>query len=241
MSIAETNFNDDEYNYDASAQEQSGPRELLLMPGVYEVTAQLMERTTKDGDKVVSTDNNGNEWPVYVMPAIEVTNPQEESGRFTVCHEVRTRPYRFNENEKFISDGAVLLKGIDAEAAQTATTFGEAVKALDEKANGGPVNFLVSTGLTGRDSDWARQQIKDQNLDENDPTDKKKIQQIWKKANLPTKAFMVQKGTKTSPAVYGTSCIGPSGKKVEAKVKISRILAQGTEGVELGAGKFPPR
>lgn len=239
MSIADTQFNDDQYDYKPEAQEQTGPREILLMPGVYKVTAQVMPRT-KDGEAVVSTDDQGNEWPVMVVPSIEVVEPQEESGRFTVWHEVRTRPSRFNENEPFRSDGAILLRGIDAEAADAAGTFGGAVKALAEKADGGPVTFTVSTGLTGRDSAWAVEQIKEQGLTQ--PDDRKKINDIWKKANLPTKAFMTVKGTKSSPAQYGTSCKSPlSGNTVQAKVKISRILASNAPNVELGAGKFPPR
>jgi hypothetical protein len=238
MSIADAQYNDDQYNYDPAAQEQTGPREILLMPGVYKVTAQVMPRNDREGNAVVSTDDNGNEWPVYVIPSIEVTEPTEEGGRFTVWHEVRTRPSRFNENDPFVSDGAVLLKGIDADEANAAGTFGNAVKALESKIQSGPVNFTVSTGLTGRDSVWAKQQV--EALGPN--PDKKEVSKIWKKANLPTKAFMIQKGTKTSPAKYGTSCKSPlSGTTVQAKVKISRILPSNAENVELGTGKFPPR
>lgn len=239
MSIADTQFNDDQYDYKPEAQAQTGPREILLMPGVYKVQGQLLEATNDNGP-VVSTDEQGNEWPVYKVPSIEVVEPQEESGRFTVWHEVRTRPSRFNENEPYRSDGAIMLRAIDADEADAAGTFGGAAKALEAKAQSGPVTFLVSTGLTGRDSAWAQEQIKEKGLKQ--PEDRKAINEIWKKANLPTKAFMVKKGSKGSPAEYASSCKSPlSGNTIQAKVKISRLLASNAQNVELGAGKFPPR
>jgi hypothetical protein len=241
MSISDTQFNDDQYNYDPTEQVQRGPQPGILMPGVYKVEGQILNRkNSESGDDVVSTDQQGNQWPVLVIPGIEVV--EGDSGRFDVWHEIRTRPNRFGEDQPWVSEGAVLLNAIDAEEAQSATTFGEAVNKLKTKVGSGNVTFAVSTGLTARDSDWAYAEIKRLNLDNTNPEHKREIQKIWKKANLPTKTFMVRKGTKDTPAVYSTTAKSPlSGKLLRAKTKISRFLPSNLEGVEFGTGKFPPR
>lgn len=237
MSIADSNYGNDNYEYNPDAQEQRGPQEILLMPGVYKVTAQVMART-RDDEAVVSKDEDGNEWPVYVIPSFEVVEPYDEGGRFTVWQEVRTRPSRFSDQEPYTSEGAILLASIDREAARAAGSFGGAATALKEMIESGPVTFRVSTGLTGRDTEWAKEQVAALGPD----PDKKEVQKIWRKANLKTSAFMIQKGGKGVPAKYATQCKSPlSGKTVQAKVKISRYLASDLEGVEFGAGKFPPK
>lgn len=240
MSVADAQYNDDQYNYDPTAQAQ-GQRELVLMPGVFKVTAQILPRKNKEtGEDVFQTDDAGNKWPVYVIPSFSVDQPMDESGQFTVWHEVQTRPTNYgNADQPYVSDGAILLRAIDAEAAESAKSFGEAITLLGEKVSGGPVSFDISTGLTARDSKWAYAEIEKRGLTKEN--DGKEIQKIWKKANVPTKTFLVEKATKNSPAKFATKAKGPSGEMLNAKVRISQFIPSNASGVEYGVGQFPPK
>lgn len=235
MSIADTQFYDDNYEYNPEEQVQRGPQPGILMPGVYKVEAQLFERQ-RDGKPVVSKDQHGNEWPVYVIPGFEVI--EGDSGRFDVWHDVRTRPYRFSESDPFLSDGAILLNAINSDEAANAGGFGSAIKELAKYVNSGKITFSLSTGLTATDSVWAKKEIARLNLAKDDP----KVREIWTKAKLKTADFTVQKGSKGVPAKFGTQVKSPlSGTLLRARTSISRFLPQNLEGIEYGVGKFPPK
>src|SRR6478609_208604 len=196
MSIADSNIQDDGYNPDAQV---SGRAEMLLMPGVYKVNAVVRPRM-QDGEEVIEKDADGTEWPKYVIPSFEVEQPSEESGRFTVWHDIATRPTNFGDETKpKVSEAAIFLKAVDPDAAQTCRTFGEVAEKIKEMANSGQVSFTVSTGLTARDSAWAKSEIARLNLSRENG-DGKEISKIWRKANQPTKLFLVTKATKVAPA-----------------------------------------
>lgn len=235
MAVSEAQYNDDGYDYDPEAQEQ-GQRELALMPGVYEVQALIMPRNNQDGEPIVNKDDQGNEWPQYTVASFEVLNPTEESGRFTAWQKITTKPRKFGD-EPYVSEGAVVLRSIDADAARNAKSFGEAVTEFKSRVEGGPVVLKVSTGLTGTDTKWAEAQIAEKGLEEGS----EEYFDVWKKAKLNTKDFMIQKGTKTTPAKYAQSVKSKlSGNTVKAKVKIAKYIPSDVD-VEFGVGKFPPK
>jgi hypothetical protein len=237
MSLANSQFNDDEYNYDPTAQKPSIPTEKVLLPGVYRFEASLIERT-KEGEPVVSEDRSGNEWPIYVMPSVSVTEPMDAQQSVTVWHEVATRPYRYNDNEPFKSDGAILLAGVDKNLALNATTFGEAANELKNLC-GSRISFIASTGLEATDTAWAKAEIERLGLAKDDYAARRKI---YNQAKVRTKNFTAQKATKLTPAKYNLTIKSPlSGNMITAKTVIKTILPSDTDGVELGTGKFPPR
>jgi len=237
--ISDSNFQNDTYDYNPEEQVQKGPTAPVLLPGVYRVEATIVERKNRaTGEPLEFDDKDGNKWPVYVIPGFEVLDPMGTNGRFDVWQDVKTIPQRFNENEPFVSEGAVVLTAVDAQAAKEAGSFGGAANALKEKVSQGRIVFSVSTGLTGTDSVWANAEVA--KLGPN--PDQKEVRKIWRKAALPTKTFVTKKGTKDSLTVYSLTAKSPlSGTLIKAKTKISRYLPSDMEGITYGQGIYPPK
>ena len=236
--VSESKIADDGYAYNPAAQVQTSPGGTTLMPGVYRATGELMVRL-RDGDPVIQTDDHGNEWPVYVIPSITVEVDGKEMRVDNLWHEIQTKPTNYGDtNRDFVSDGAIFLRALSAEQADSATSFGEAAAMLKTYV-GQQVTFNVSTGLTARDTNWAKQEIARRNLTQ--PKDKKEINKVWRAADLKTANFVISKATKTAPAVIATTTKGPSGAMLTAKVKLAKFLPSNLEITEFGPGTFPPR
>jgi hypothetical protein len=235
--VSETKIADDGYAYNGAAQTSSGPSN-VLMPGVYRAEGDLLTRL-KDGEPVVQKDDYGNEWPVYVIPSLTVT---DENGKATVYnnvwHEIQTKPTNYGDASRdMVSDGAKLLRGLNAEEALSATSFSDAMEKLKAYV-GQRITISISTGLMAQDSAWALAEIAKRGLRK--PQDYPEINKVWKAAKLNTAAFMVKKGANGVPATYSTTAKGPSGALLSAKIKIAQILPSDVE-TEYGPGVFPPK
>ncbi len=237
--IQDTQLADDGYDFDPAAQTSTGNAKAVLMPGVYKMTGTILPRT-RDGVEVLQSDDRGNEWPLYVIPSVEITDEMGRTQKYDVWHEVATRPTNYGDpNRPLVSDAAQLLAALDANLAATATSFTHVKELLRDNFLNMPVTFDCSTGLTARDSNLAKQIIAERNLKQ--PADRKEINKVWRSADLKTKDFAVVKGTKGNATVFATTVKGKSGALLTAKTTLSRFIPSNADGVVYGVGQFPPR
>jgi hypothetical protein len=104
------------------------------------------------------------------------------------------------------------------------------VTELEQRLAGG-AEFVVGTGLTATDSEWAKREIARKGLNrDNGAEDRKAIGEIWQAAKLTTRAFKMPNGT------YALQAKGPGGTLLNAKLVLASFVAS-DETVDLGPYK----
>jgi len=224
---------DDVLDYSPADYQDAG-QSIIPLPGNYrvKVTAASRKKQFQSEDEKVDIDAKGQEWPVIDIQRVDIIEPTEEASSLTVFQEVKTRPFARKGpggTRVGASRAADLLRAIDVELAESATSFENVVELLEEELQNGAI-FTVGTGLKATDSEWAKEQIDRLPSTLDDDERRTAVNEIWNKAILKTKDFKNANGS------YRLQAQGPSGRTLDAKLVLSSFIPSNKD-VELGQYK----
>lgn len=214
----DTNFNDDQFNYDPTQYADQGAN-ILPEPGEYtlRVTAKARKKDKNTGDVVLQKDK----YPILTLQRVEIVEP-EDGGTHAVFHDVRTSPFmrKATANSKVaVSPMTDLLRAIDVNLATEVESFESSIDNVEAELNNG-ATFRAKLGYKATDFDAAKAKLATVDADDNDA-----VRAAWNANTYYTKAFRRQDGKG-----YNTTVTTPDGKILEAKLVIDSFVASNKHG-----------
>ncbi len=212
----ETNFNDDQFNYDPTQYADQGAN-ILPEPGEYTLRVTSKKRKEKDGEPVLQKGI----FPVLTLQRVEIVEP-EDGGTHGLFYDVRTSPFlrKMTANSKAaVSPMTDLLRAIDVNLATDVESFETSIDNVEAELNNG-ATFRAKLGYKALDIDRAKAQLVGVDADDNDA-----VRQVWNSNTYYTKAFRRQDGKG-----YNTTVVNPDGKILEAKLTIDSFVSSNKQG-----------
>lgn len=209
MSMSTMSYNTDSFSYNPAEYVDAGAT-ILPLPGTYRFRVTSLGRR-KDRNTGAEVTRDG--WPILMLNRVEILEPQDEGGTFSLFEEINTKPYmrKSQMGEKPAARHMDLLRAIDQ--GSEVRSFEEGVTEVESLLSGGQT-FVAQLGYKGIDTTWAKAQIAENG---GEACEKATKNRIWNEAKLMTKDFKNPDGT------YRTQTTGRSGSLIEAKLTLTKF------------------
>jgi hypothetical protein len=208
-------------------------------PGTYSVVVlgKLRQKTEKDGQPVL-TDGK---YPIFTIDRVKIVEPADSEREFGLFADVRTKP--FERRGTVVSDVGDIVRAMDQ--TRKCSGMAEGVGALEEGVDTN-TPFKVQLEWEAFDSKFCQEEFAKLGIDSTQRGASKKAidaglitkevsNAIYKKARLGTKAFPVIE--KNGQLVRQGWTYGPSGEKLDARIRVQRYIPSLDDAV-LGPAKL---
>ncbi len=224
--MSTTTYTSDSYTYDPSTYVDAGAT-ILPLPGLYRlrVTSLTTQKNRETGEEILQADDKGTLWPILVLNRIEIVEPFEEAGTFSIFESIRTKPYLRTGHAGMKIPAAAhmdLLRSIDQDL--KVADFAEGIQEVKTLLSSGQT-FVGQLGYKAQDSAWANEQIASMGGKTSMP--REAYNKVWSDAKLTTKDF------KNPTGGYRTQAMGRSGAMLEAKLCLTKFVPS-LQSVQLG-------
>lgn len=216
----------DQYDFNPQQYADAGRNAILPLPGEYRIKATSAKLKAKNGENVTYTDGNGNTYRVVTINRIEIVEPEDENGQFSIFQDLSSKPYqRKGMGGQMVPVSKVMdaIRAIDVTLSTEPTSWDDACDVLLREFQSGST-FNVRLGYKVLDLDGAKADLK--GVDEND---RQRVNEIFAEHTFYTKDFRNEDGT------FNSAVKSKDGARVlEAKLVIDAFVASNKQG-KLGA------
>lgn len=211
----------DQYDFNPTNYADAGNSAVLPLPGEYSIRALGAKFKQKDGQTVTYSDAQGNTYRVISIPRVEIVEPTEEGGQFTVFQDVSSKPFPrkgLGGKQVPVSNVMDAIRAIDVNLAGEPQGWDDAADVLLREYQSGST-FNARLGYKVLDIEGAKAEL--ENVDKND---REAVNKAFRKHTYYTKAFRNADGT------YNSAIKTPDGRILEPKLVIEAFVASNKRG-----------
>lgn len=212
----------DQFDFNPAQYADAGRNAILPLPGEYVVKATSANLRSKDGNLVTRKDDNDNTYRVVVVNRIEIVEPEEENGQFSIFQDLNSKPYKrkgMGNQMVPVSNVMDAIRAIDVTLSNEPTGWDDACDVLLREFQSGST-FNARLGYKVVDIDGAKADLK--SISDDDTDGKRKA---WAENTFYTSAFRNPDGS------YNSAVKSKDGERVlEAKLVIDAFVASNKRG-----------
>jgi len=210
------NYQDDDFN--PQQYVDGGRTEILPIPAEYRIKAVSSQvKKDKEGNIVLSKDDQGREFRTIRLNRIEIVEPSDENGQFGIFFDASARPFnRKGAGTSQVKASKVMdvIRAIDLNLAGEPSGWDDAADVLLRELQAGS-EFHVKLGYRSLDVDGAKADLAA--LGEDATQDQKN--EVWRNHTYYTSAYRNPDGT------YNTSVKSKDGQRlIPAKLTIESFV-----------------